>query len=438
MTPEDRLVRLLGQEADRHPVRPDRMSDVYRRGAQIRRRRRWLLTGGATAAVGAVAAALVLVISGPTPQRLRVVGLPLPASGACPASAFAFSPLSPPQGGLETGPGLANNTFAHLQVGQSAVLYEGPGQSITLTRGVSNESFSVSLYAHGPKPLDEIQVLGAATYYYPPGDGSPGGRIPFRFPSGLQSNSDPCDRYQLVSSGVDEPSLMATAERFHALAPTGTPTTTRTAPGTAQPITVPNVVGLQPAQAVSVLGQAGLIVAIRSQSNSSAAPNTVFQESPIAGSRVPRGALVELLVSGVALQDVDWAAVQYPVSCGGTPTATRETPLAPGPGSQLELVFVQCVHGAGSPPSAALVYDYATSATTPHLEQALFTYQDDWSPVPGGVASNPPELSIRVDGYTGRTPRCCPDIQTILTWTWTGTSYRETSSEPPHTQLPAS
>jgi hypothetical protein len=226
---------------------------VRRRGGQLRRRRRLLVASGAAAAAGAVAAALVVVLSGPSPERLRVVGSP-PGGSACPTSAFRFSPQSaPPQGGLEAGPALTGNAYARLRSGQSVALYEGPGQSITLTRGIANEAFSVSLYAHGSKPLDEIQVLGSATYYYPPGAGLADGRIPFRYPSGAASVSDPCSRYQLVGKGVAEPALTATAERFQPLNPSpATPTTTNQPPPdtVASGTTAPSAAPSSPAQAV--------------------------------------------------------------------------------------------------------------------------------------------------------------------------------------------
>jgi hypothetical protein len=415
----------------------DLLAFSRQRGVQLRRRRHGLIGAGATAAAGALVAALVVVLAGPSPQNLHVVGTP-PGTPGCPASAFSFSPGAPPQGGVEAGPGLSNDAYAHLQAGQSIVLFQGPGQSISLFRGVSNESFSVSAYAHGPKPLDEIQVLGAATYYYPPGAGLPDGRIPFRFPAGATGASDPCDRYQLVGNGVDEPAVMATAERFQALIPgPETRTSLSTPPDAEPPVTVPDVVGLRPSQAAGLLGGIGLDVVTRFQPNQYVPADTVVQEAPTPGSRVARGTLVTLVISGVDLQAVDWAHVAYPVDCGGTPTATSTMPLAPAPGVELELVFVQCPHGAGSPPSAVLVYDYASSSSNPHLEQTLLSYQDDWLPVTRGVSSNPPGLSIRVDGYSDTAPRCCPDVHATLTWTWAGTTYHETSAEPPHSELPS-
>ena len=192
----------------------------------------------------------MVVLPGPGTQRLQVVGSPSRSAPTCPASEFDFSPLSPPQGGLHTGPGLANHAFAHLQVGQTVTLYQGPGDSITLTRGVSNAAFSLSLNAQGPKPLNEIGVLGDATYYYPPGSGLAGGRIPFRFPGGRASASDACDRYQLVGTGVVEPSLMGTAERFGALVRVpNAPTTTYFLPTstTAAPVITPSTATAGPA-----------------------------------------------------------------------------------------------------------------------------------------------------------------------------------------------
>lgn len=202
------------------------------RGAQLRRWRRWMTAGGVLASAGAVAAALALALSAPGAQHVEVTGPP-PSAASCPASGFSFSPLSSPQSGLQTGPGLTQDAFAHLQPGQSVVLYQGQNQSITLTRGVANEAFSVSSYAHGSYRLNEVQVLGAATYYYPPGAGLPEGRIPFRYPPGPASVSDACDRYQLVGTGVAEPALMATAQRLqpHISAPTS-PTTSIEAPTT--------------------------------------------------------------------------------------------------------------------------------------------------------------------------------------------------------------
>jgi len=204
-----------------------------RRGAQIRRRRR--IAAGAVAAcvAGGVAAALLVSVPGQAKQKIEVAGRPSGPSQQCPASAFVFSPLQPaPAGGLAAGPGLSHGRYAHLGAGQSTVLYQGKGADITLVRGVNPNAFAISLYAHGPKPLTPIEVLGAPTYFYPPGAGLSQGRIPFRYPetSGI---SDACARYQIAGSGVAEPALIATAERFQALNPS--PDTPSTVEGSAPP-----------------------------------------------------------------------------------------------------------------------------------------------------------------------------------------------------------
>jgi hypothetical protein len=195
------------------------------RGAQIRRRRRVAAGIVAACVASGVAAVLLTVLPGQAKQEIEVAGTPNGPGRQCPASAFFFSPLEPaPAAGLVAGPGLSRDRYAQLRAGQSTVLYERRGAYITLTRGVSPNAFAISLYAHGPRPLTPIEVLGASTYFYPPGSGLPQARIPFRYP--LASNiDDACGRYQIVGSGVAEPALMATAERFEALPSPGAPTT---------------------------------------------------------------------------------------------------------------------------------------------------------------------------------------------------------------------
>lgn len=203
-------------------------------------------------------------------------------------------------------------------------------------------------------------------------------------------------------------------------------------------VTVPNVVDQNKVQAMQTLQQVGLDIALVGRVDPAVAVGVVISQSPAPGSRMERGSQVTVTVSsgGVPLDTVDWAAVSYPVGCGGTPVGTVAGYPEPMPAHQLAVVYVQCAHGAGSPPSAVLVYDYATSSKTPHLFQTLLTYQDDWSPAPKGFSATGSQLSIHVYGYNGSAPRCCPNINTTLYWSWTGSSYRETSSEPTHATLP--
>ena len=203
-------------------------------------------------------------------------------------------------------------------------------------------------------------------------------------------------------------------------------------------VTVPNVVGQDKVQAMQTLQQVDLDIALVGQVDPAVPLGVIVSQNPAPGTLLERGSQVTVTVSsdGVPLDRVDWAGVSYPVSCDGTPAGTVAGHPDPMPGHQLAVLYVQCAHGAGSPPSAVLVYDYATSSRTPHLFQTLLTYQDDWSPAPKGFSATGSHLSIHVYGYSGSAPRCCPNIDTTLYWSWTGSSYRETSSEPTHATLP--
>lgn len=138
------------------------------------------------------------------------------------------------------------------------------------------------------------------------------------------------------------------------------------------------------------------------------------------------------------LTAVDWSSMNYSVDCGGQTTGSAVAYPSPQPGTQLAIVFVSCVAGAGSPPSAVLVYDNPSSADGPHLRQTLLTYQDNWAPKQGGTNAAGPNLAINADGYsTDGIPRCCPDLHTTLTWTWIGNEYVATARVPSHVRLPS-
>lgn len=141
---------------------------------------------------------------------------------------------------------------------------------------------------------------------------------------------------------------------------------------------------------------------------------------------------------GVPLSAVEWESLSYPVDCGGQTTASAAAYPEPAPGKQLAIVHVTCKAGAGTPPSAVLVYDYAESTTSVHLTQTLLRYEDNWVPENGGTTSQGPTLTISVYGYsTDDVPRCCPDLQPTLSWTWRQGTYVETGPQPPHARLPS-
>lgn len=150
--------------------------------------------------------------------------------------------------------------------------------------------------------------------------------------------------------------------------------------------------------------------------------------------------------SDVALQSVNWSAVNYPTSCGQKP-GVRILQVAyakPEAGKTIALVLLNCNFGAGTPPSALLTYDHASSSTTPLLAQTLLTLNDGWI---AGTANTAAALvvegrtvSVAVSGYPGQgfggaSPG--PTVKANLTWTWEAGEYHETSVEPPHAQLPS-
>lgn len=141
-----------------------------------------------------------------------------------------------------------------------------------------------------------------------------------------------------------------------------------------------------------------------------------------------------LLFSGV-----DWASLSYPVSCGGQTVGLASAYTSPEPTAHLAVVMVSCRAGAGSPPSAVLVFDNSGPAGAPKLRQTLLSYQDDWLPAKDETTVSGNSLSVTVYGYSRASiPHCCPDIHTTLTWSWSGGTYMATGPAPTHVQLPAS
>lgn len=141
---------------------------------------------------------------------------------------------------------------------------------------------------------------------------------------------------------------------------------------------------------------------------------------------------------GVPLSAVAWESLSYPVDCGGQTTASATAYPEPEPGKEVAIVQVTCKAGAGSPPSAVLVYDSAESTTSAHLAQTLLRYEDNWIPESGVTTSLGPTLTISVYGYsTDSVPRCCPDLHPTLSWTWRQGKYVATGPEPTHARLPS-
>lgn len=170
------------------------------------------------------------------------------------------------------------------------------------------------------------------------------------------------------------------------------------------------------------------------------AAGSIAQSGLLTSSSIPDAttpSTTATLPATVQLSAVDWSSLGYLVDCGGQTAGTAVAYPTPGPDTQLAVVFVSCVAGAGNPPSAVLVYDNTSSTDRVHLRQTLLTYQDNWMPKPGGTSVTGPNLAINVYGYSSdKVPRCCPDLDTTLTWTWNGSEYLATNRAPSHRELP--
>lgn len=146
---------------------------------------------------------------------------------------------------------------------------------------------------------------------------------------------------------------------------------------------------------------------------------------------------VAAAAEGVPLSSVAWGSLRYPVDCEGEAVASPAAYSEPEPGTELAVVFVTCASGAGAQPSAVLVYDRADSTDGVHLAQTLLSYEDNWTPTGGAVEAMGSDLVIPVYGYsTDDIPRCCPDLDLQLTWTWREGEYVATGPQPPHAELP--
>jgi len=157
------------------------------------------------------------------------------ADSSCPAATFtlpsdpsALAPLSPT-------PAARSAAYRTLGVGGQVVVATGATRRrIFITRGVSTTDFAVSLYAHGPVPLEPVTILGKEGYLYPSEDLVPSSRhlltrIPFR--SDPNSFSDACSRWELRANGITDSQFAAYAQAIQMLPVTTTPSTA--APSTA-------------------------------------------------------------------------------------------------------------------------------------------------------------------------------------------------------------
>lgn len=148
------------------------------------------------------------------------------APPSCPAATFTL-PTSIPGSNL-TGPA-ENGHYRHLGAGQEDIVAIGPPALnsvnlavpiVVLHRGVSDDDFAVSAFAHGPAPLVRLTVLGQAALLYPATDtGAASSRIPFV--SGPDRVRRACSRWEL-SGGVSDAQLATFAEAIQPSGPAAT------------------------------------------------------------------------------------------------------------------------------------------------------------------------------------------------------------------------
>lgn len=271
----------------REALSPSEMlARVHKRGARLRRRRQIGVTGLGLAAAGTAAAVALAVIPSPNPHRIvSTAQTPSPtlAGNSCPPSQFSIYGAAATS--LPATQDFTSGAYRHLGVGETAVLFADrapQGKSITLTRGVDTESFAVSVWSAGPKPPVPVTVLSTDTDLYPAGDGTPGARIPFRYPeSGSQTN--PCQRYQLEALGVDDATLVRVAKSLTATSTPPATGVTTTTPARAKP-SLDSVFGepLEAPAMVTVTAD-GLYVAMTPQSSSAARSPDLQRVDPTTG-----------------------------------------------------------------------------------------------------------------------------------------------------------
>ncbi len=107
-------------------------------------------------------------------------------------------------------------------------------------------------------------------------------------PAGIVSSQDPP-----AGQKVDKGSTVSIVVSTGSPSPTATPSPSPSAVG----VTVPNVYGMQSTTAASELSAAGLTVAFREKKNTGQEPGTVVQVKPDAGTVIPEGSTVLLVIA---------------------------------------------------------------------------------------------------------------------------------------------
>lgn len=171
---------------------------------------------GRTASLPATAALAVAVVVLASCGGAGTSGATRGTTAACPAASFALPQYPMVVAGVSPTPAATDGSYRDLEAGQEAVVGVGPdGARIELMRGVPDNDYAVSVFSHGPVPLETITVLGAPAELYPADAvanvvGVHQGRVPFA--TGTHRDSDACARWELRAEEVPDARLAAYAE----------------------------------------------------------------------------------------------------------------------------------------------------------------------------------------------------------------------------------
>lgn len=134
----------------------------------------------------------------------------------CPTAPFVLPRYPMVLAGVSPTTAASDGSYRDLGAGQETVVGVGPdGARIELLRGVPNNDYAVSVFSHGPVPLETITVLGRPATLYPAEAvanvvGAHQGRVPFA--TGDHRLTDACSRWELRAEEVPDGRLAAYAE----------------------------------------------------------------------------------------------------------------------------------------------------------------------------------------------------------------------------------
>jgi len=170
------------------------------------------------------------------------------------------------------------------------------------------------------------------------------------------------------------------------------------------------------------------LTAPSSSETPSTATTTTIAVSPSASPTSPPSS-----ATGVALTSVSWSSVHY----GGTyfpndcsPDVRQVKYVTPAPTVTDAAVVVSCQSGAGTPPSALLLFDKADSSGTPHMLQSLISYYD--ALLFSSSSADGPSLSVIVSGYHVSSAQPSSFFHATLGWEWKDGDYRLQTTVPSH------